>query len=330
MSFEKEQKRREYPRKNDSAPRGGKRGFESRPGGGFNENGRGFQSRDNGEKDENKRGFQSRYDGERNENRRSFKNRDNDTPVEQKRGQDDRSDLIIGRNAAKEALKSGRAIDSVLVARGEKTGALPPIIAECRERGIPVKEVDPKKLDFMCGHGNHQGIIMTAAAHEYATVDEILAAAREKNEPPFIIICDSIEDPHNLGAIIRSAECCGVHGVIIPERRSAGLSGIVGKTSAGALEYMPVARVTNLPETIKQLKKQGVWVYCADMDGTPYRDADLKGALALVIGSEGSGVSRLVKENCDGVLSIPMKGHINSLNASVAAAILMFGAAEKR
>ena len=171
---------------------------------------------------------------------------------------------------------------------------------------------------------------MTAAAHEYATVDEILAAAREKNEPPFIIICDSIEDPHNLGAIIRSAECCGVHGVIIPERRSAGLSGIVGKTSAGALEYMPVARVTNLTETIKQLKKQGVWVYCADMDGTPYRDADLKGALALVIGSEGSGVSRLVKENCDGVLSIPMKGHINSLNASVAAAILMFGAAEKR
>lgn len=315
MSFEKEQKRSEYPRKNDSAPRGGKRGFESRPGGGFNENGRGFRSRDN---------------GERNENRRTFKDRDNDTAAEQKRGQADRDDLIIGRNAAKEALKSGRAIDSVLVARGEKTGALPPIIAECRERGIPVKEVDPKKLDFMCGHGNHQGIIMTAAAHEYATVDEILAAAREKNEPPFIIICDSIEDPHNLGAIIRSAECCGVHGVIIPERRSAGLSGIVGKTSAGALEYMPVARVTNLTETIKQLKKQGVWVYCADMDGTPYRDADLKGALALVIGSEGSGVSRLVKENCDGVLSIPMKGHINSLNASVAAAILMFGAAEKR
>lgn len=315
MSFEKEQKRSEYPRKNDSAPRGGKRGFESRPGGGFNENGRGFQSRDN---------------GERNENRRAFKNRDNDSVAEQKRGQADRDDLIIGRNAAKEALKSGRAIDSVLVARGEKTGALPPIIAECRERGIPVKEVDPKKLDFMCGHGNHQGIIMTAAAHEYATVDEILAAAREKNEPPFIIICDSIEDPHNLGAIIRSAECCGVHGVIIPERRSAGLSGIVGKTSAGALEYMPVARVTNLTETIKQLKKQGVWVYCADMDGTPYREADLKGALALVIGSEGSGVSRLVKENCDGVLSIPMKGHINSLNASVAAAILMFGAAEKR
>lgn len=238
--------------------------------------------------------------------------------------------MIIGRNAAKEALQSGRAIDSVLVANGEKTGALPPIIAQCRDRGIPVKEVDRKKLDFMCGHGNHQGIIMLAAAHEYASVDDILNAAREKNEPPFIIICDSIEDPHNLGAIIRSAECAGAHGVIIPERRSAGLSGIVGKTSAGALEYMPVARVKNLTDTIKQLKKEGVWVYCADMDGTPYREAELSGAVALVIGSEGAGVGRLVKENCDGVLSIPMRGHINSLNASVAAAILIFQAMHSR
>ncbi len=242
----------------------------------------------------------------------------------------ERDDLIIGRNAAKEALLSGRAIDSVLVANGEKTGTLPPIIAQCRDKGIPVKEVDRKKLDFMCGHGNHQGIIMLAAAHEYAAVEDILNAARKKNEPPFIIICDSIEDPHNLGAIIRSAECAGAHGVIIPERRSAGLSGIVGKTSAGALEYMPVARVRNLTETIKQLKKEGVWVYCADMDGTPYRDANLSGAIALVIGSEGAGVSRLVKENCDGVLSIPMKGHINSLNASVAAAILIFQTMSQR
>lgn len=242
----------------------------------------------------------------------------------------ERDDLIIGRNAAKEALKSGRAIDCVFTEKGDKNGALLPILAQCREKKLPIKEVDTKKLDFMCGHANHQGIVMTAAAHEYSTVENILASAKEKDEPPFIIICDGIEDPHNLGAIIRSAECCGAHGVIIPERHSAGLSGIVGKTSAGALEYMPVARVRNLTDTIKSLKKEGVWVYCADMDGTPYREANLSGAIALVVGSEGSGVSRLVKENCDGTLLIPMKGNINSLNASVAAAILMFEAAAAR
>jgi 23S rRNA (guanosine2251-2'-O)-methyltransferase len=242
----------------------------------------------------------------------------------------ERDDLIIGRNAAKEALKSGRAIDCVFAEKGDKNGALLPILAQCREKKLPIKEVDTKKLDFMCGHANHQGIVMTAAAHEYSTVEDILASAKEKDEPPFIIICDGIEDPHNLGAIIRSAECCGAHGVIIPERHSAGLSGIVGKTSAGALEYMPVARVRNLTDTIKSLKKEGIWVYCADMDGTPYREANLSGAIALVVGSEGSGVSRLVKENCDGTLLIPMKGNINSLNASVAAAILMFEAAAAR
>lgn len=274
-----------------------------------------------------KNGYGDRRDERKERNDRDERS-ESDGKVSKKASE--RDDLIIGRNAAKEALQSGRAIDSVLVAKGEKTGALPPIIAECRDRGIPVKEVDRKKLDFMCGHGNHQGVIMLAAAHEYASVEDILNSAKEKGVPPFIIICDSIEDPHNLGAIIRSAECAGAHGVIIPERRSAGLSGIVGKTSAGALEYLPVARVTNLTETIKMLKKEGVWVYCADMDGTPYRDADLSGAVALVIGSEGAGVGRLVKENCDGVLSIPMSGHINSLNASVAAAILMFECKAKR
>ncbi len=264
-------------------------------------------------------------------------NRDRDRrekPVDReddgKKKASERDDLIIGRNAAKEALKSGRAIDCVFTEKGDKNGALLPILAQCREKKLPIKEVDTKKLDFMCGHANHQGIVMTAAAHEYSTIEDILASAKEKDEPPFIIICDGIEDPHNLGAIIRSAECCGAHGVIIPERHSAGLSGIVGKTSAGALEYMPVARVRNLTDTIKSLKKEGIWVYCADMDGTPYREANLSGAIALVVGSEGSGVSRLVKENCDGTLLIPMKGNINSLNASVAAAILMFEAAAAR
>lgn len=171
---------------------------------------------------------------------------------------------------------------------------------------------------------------MVAAAHEYSTVEEILKRAEEKNEAPFIVICDGLEDPHNLGAIIRTADAAGAHGVIIPERRSVSLSGIVGKTSAGALEYVPVARVKNITNTIKDLKEKGIWVYCADMDGTPYRKADLSGAIALVVGGEGSGVSRLVKENCDGVLSIPMKGNVNSLNASVAAAVLIFEASLTR
>ena len=241
-----------------------------------------------------------------------------------------RDDLIVGRNAVKEALKAGRPADSLLVQRGERAGAVLPIIAECKEKGIIVKEVDQKKLDFLCGHAHHQGVILIAAAHEYATVEDILRKAEEKGEPPFLVICDSLEDPHNLGAIIRTAECCGAHGVIIPERRSVSLSGIVSKTSAGALEYVPVARVTNLNAAIRDLKEKNIWVIAADMDGVPYKEADLSGAVALVIGSEGNGVSRLVRENCDMTVSIPMKGKINSLNASVAAAVLMFETASRR
>lgn len=241
-----------------------------------------------------------------------------------------RDDLVVGRNAVREALRAGRPADSLLVQKGERAGAVLPLIAECREKGIIVKEVDQKKLDFMCGHAHHQGVILVTAAHEYATVEEILARAEEKGEPSFLVICDSLEDPHNLGAILRTAECCGVHGVIIPERRSVSLSGVVSKTSAGALEYVPVARVTNLNAAIKALKEKNIWVIAADMDGVPYRQADLSGAVALVIGSEGRGVSRLVKENCDMTVSIPMKGKINSLNASVAAAVLMFEAALQR
>lgn len=242
---------------------------------------------------------------------------------DENRREGNNSDIIIGRNAVREALKSGRPADTLLVARGERSGALLPIIAQCRERGITVKEADVKKLDFMCGQANHQGVILVAAAHEYSTVEDIFTLAKEKNEPVFIVICDSVEDPHNLGAIIRTAECCGVHGIIIPERRSVSLSGIVGKTSAGALEYVPVAKVTNLVNTIKELKKRGVWVYAADMDGESFRGMDFSGAVALVVGNEGSGIRPLVKENCDAAVSIPMKGKINSLNVSVAAGILM-------
>jgi len=261
-------------------------------------------------------------------NRRN--DRENDSENRSDRQNEPRTNLIIGRNAVKEALKAGRPADSLLIQRGELSGSIRPIIAECKEKGIIVKEVDSKKLDFMCGHAHHQGVIMIAAAHEYSTVENILKKAEEKGEAPFIIICDSLEDPHNLGAIIRTADAAGAHGVIIPERRSVSLSGIVGKTSAGALEYVPVARVKNITSVIKLLKEKGLWVYCADMDGTPYRKADLSGSIALVVGGEGAGVSRLVKENCDGVLSIPMRGNVNSLNASVAAAILIFEAAHTR
>ena len=239
-------------------------------------------------------------------------------------------ELIVGRNAATEALRSGRPLHVLYVKKGEKTGPLLPIIAACRERGIPVKEADGKKLDFMCGHQNHQGVILIAAVKDYATVEELFAAAEEKGEAPFFVICDGVEDPHNLGAIIRSAEAGGAHGVIVPERRSAGLSGIVGKTSAGALEYLPVARVTNLTQTIRDLQQRGVWVYAADMDGQSYLETDFSGPVAVVIGSEGAGVSRLVRETADAVVSIPMKGQINSLNASVAAGILIFRIAGAR
>jgi 23S rRNA (guanosine2251-2'-O)-methyltransferase len=244
--------------------------------------------------------------------------------------EEQKPDLIIGRNAVAEALRSGREIDSLLIARGDRSGSLGKLIAQCREKGVVVKEVDKKKLDYLCGEGNHQGVAAYVAAHEYASVDDIFNAAQAKNEKPFMIVCDEIEDPHNLGAIIRSADAAGAHGVIIPKRRNAGLSYAVGKASAGAIEYVPVARVANLPSLLEELKQRGVWVYGADMDGQSWRQTDFSGGVALVIGSEGRGLGRLVKEKCDVIVSLPMKGHVNSLNASVAAGILMFEVAEQR
>lgn len=241
-----------------------------------------------------------------------------------------KTDLIIGRNAVLEALQSGRAIDSVMVARGERTGSIGKILRLCRDKGIVVKEVDEKKLSFSCGHANHQGVAAWTAAHDYAEVEDIFALAESRGEQPFIIVCDELEDPHNLGAILRSAEAAGAHGVIIPKRRSASLSFAVAKASAGAIEYVPVARVPNIPALLDDLKKRGVWIYAADMGGTLWCDTDFGGAVALVIGSEGRGVGRLVKEHCDFVVSLPMAGKINSLNASVAAGILMFEVAKQR
>ena len=237
---------------------------------------------------------------------------------------------LEGRNAVLEVLKSGRDIEKIIVQKDNVEGTIRRIAGMARERGIVVQEAARQKLDEMSQTKNHQGVIAIVSEHEYAEVDDILRSAAEKGEKPFIIILDNITDPHNLGAVIRTAECAGAHGVIIPKRRSVGLTAVVGKTSAGALEYMPVARVTNIARTIEELKKQGVWVACADMDGEDYYDASLDGAIALVIGSEGEGVSRLVKEKCDFTVSIPMYGKISSLNASVAGALLMYEVVRQR
>ncbi len=238
-------------------------------------------------------------------------------------------DVVTGRNAVQEALKAGRNLDHVLVAKGERSGSIVPILALCRERGIPVKETNPRKLDQLCGP-HHQGIAAVSACKEYASLDNLFLAAEKAGEPPFFVICDGIEDPHNLGAILRSAEATGVHGVIVPKRHGAGLTSAVYKASAGAVEYVPVARVANITQTIKEIQKRGVWVYGLDMGGETWCSADLSGATALVVGSEGRGISRLVKDACDLLVSLPMSGHIGSLNASVACGVLLYEGLRQR
>ena len=239
-----------------------------------------------------------------------------------------REDKIVGRNAVTEALKAGRALDRVLIAKGEHQGSIGAILARCRAAAVPVKEVDRHKLDALSP--NHQGVIAFAPCKEYVTVEALFARAQAKGEPPFFVLCDELEDPHNLGAILRTAEAAGAHGVIIPRRRNVGLTETVYKASAGAVEYVPVARVTNMTDTLRELKKRGVWIAGLDMNGQDWCTADLTGPLALVVGSEGRGISRLVRENCDFILSLPMNGHINSLNASVACGIALYEAARQR
>ena len=238
--------------------------------------------------------------------------------------------LISGRNAVRELLASGRDIDKIFIAEGNRDGSIHVLIAKARERKIPLIEVERRRLDTMCGQTVHQGIAAVAAERDYSTVEEILEYAASRGEKPFVVIADGVEDPHNLGAIIRSAECAGVHGIIIPKRRAVGLTGVVAKSSAGAIEHMRVARVTNLSATIDELKKAGLWIYAADMGGSAYYDTDLCGAIALVLGSEGFGISRLVLEKCDFVVSIPMYGQVNSMNVSAAAAVLFCEAAKQR
>lgn len=237
---------------------------------------------------------------------------------------------IEGRNAVIEAYRAGRPIDKLFLMDGCQDGPVMTIKREARKRDTPVKYVTKERLDQLSETGKHQGVIAYAAAYEYAEVEDILEAARQKGEAPFLFLLDGIEDPHNLGAIIRTANLAGAHGVIIPKNRAAGLTAVVAKTSAGALNFTPVARVTNMAKTIEDLKKEGIWFVCADMGGTRMYDLNLKGPVGLVIGSEGEGVSRLVKEKCDMTASIPMKGDIDSLNASVAAGVLAYEIVRQR
>ena len=264
---------------------------------------------------------------ERREDRRPREDRREEHPIQREEEQLE-NNLLVGRNPIREALRAGRDIEKLLVARGELIGSAREIVAMAKDAKIIVQEVDRVRLDQMAP--NHQGLIAVASAYSYKTVDDMLALAKERGEAPLLVILDGVTDPHNLGAIIRSAECAGAHGVIIPERRAVGLTPAAVKASAGAVEYLPVAKEVNLTRTIERLKKEGIWIYGAAMNGEDYRKVNFSGAAAIVIGSEGEGMSRLVSESCDKIVSLPMKGHIDSLNASVAAGILLYAVAGAR
>ena len=245
--------------------------------------------------------------------------------------ENDREDIIEGRNAVIEALRAGRTIDKIFIQKGETDKTLGHIASKARDAGIVVVDADRRKLDSMSQTHAHQGVIALAAVREYCSVSDILAIAEERGEPPFVVVCDELSDPHNLGAVIRTAEAAGVHGIVIPKRRSAGLTSIVDKTSAGAAEHMAVARVANLSAAVKELKDAGLWVYGTAAEGkSQLWQTDLKGPICVVIGSEGEGIGRLIRENCDFLVSIPMKGKVSSLNASAAAAVLIYEVLRQR
>ena len=235
--------------------------------------------------------------------------------------------LIEGRNAVTEALRAGAPIDKIYIARGETDRTLSRIVAEAKKAGLVVVDVDRRKLDTMSATHSHQGVIAVAAAQSYASVEDILRRAEEKGEKPLIVVCDEISDPHNLGAIIRTAECAGAHGVIIPKRRAVGLTAVVAKASAGAIEHMAIAKVSNLATTVEELKKKGLWIFASEAGATPYYETDFNIPSAIIFGSEGAGVSRLLKEKCDFLISIPMYGKVNSLNVSTAASVILCHAA---
>ena len=265
--------------------------------------------------------FDNKRDG-RNERKASFPKRDEDFPKQ--------DNLIIGRNAVKELLSENRDVEKIYIQKGEREGSINLLVGIAAERKIPIVELDRQKMDRMCDNARHQGIIAMASEHNYSTVEDILEYAKEQGEAPFVVMLDGVEDPHNLGAIIRSAECMGAHGVIIPKRRAVGLTLTVAKASAGALMHMRVAKVTNLSQTIDELKEKGLWFYAADMDGESIYETNFDGAVGIVLGSEGEGISRLVKEKCDFVVSIPMYGKVNSMNVSCAAAVVLSEVSHKK
>ncbi len=237
---------------------------------------------------------------------------------------------VIGRNAVRELLRSGRAVDKLLVQSGPREGALVPLVGEAIERGIPVVETEKRKLDMLSGGAPHQGVIAMAAEKEYCSLEDILAIAKERGEKPLVVVADGISDPYNLGAVIRCAEGCGAHGLIIPKRHASGLTPVVSKASAGAIEHLAVAKVTNIAAALETLKEAGLWVYAAEAGGSDFRETDMKGGVALVLGSEGNGVSELVRKKCDFLVSIPMYGKVNSFNVSTAAAVLLCEAARQQ
>lgn len=270
----------------------------------------------------------NKFNGRQQTTKKNYSGKDNRKPYhESNRIQNDAEDvsegLVVGRNAVRELLKSGRTIDKLLVQKGEREGSIVVLVAEAIERHIPVVETDKAKLDKLTGGASHQGVIAMAAEKEYCTVDDILNIAKERGEKPFIVIADGVSDPHNLGAIIRCAEGVGAHGLIIPKRRAVGLTPTVSKASAGAIEHLAVAKVTNIAATVEELKEKGIWVFSAEAGGENYYDTDFKCPCAIVLGSEGDGVSKLVKDRSDYIVSIPMYGKINSFNVSTAAAVIL-------
>lgn len=266
----------------------------------------------------------NKFNGNAQYSKKNVKRNDARRNAPQKTNEEDVSEgLIIGRNAVRELLKSGRAIDKILVQKGEREGSIVVLVAEAIERHIPIVESDKAKLDKLTGFSAHQGIVAMAAEKEYCSVDDILSIATERCEKPFIVIADGIADPHNLGAIIRCAEGMGAHGLIIPKRRAVGLTATVSKASCGAIEHLAIAKVTNIPATVEELKEKGIWIFAAEAGGESYYDTDFKCPCAIVLGSEGDGVSKLVKDRADYIVSIPMYGKINSFNVSTAAAVIL-------
>ncbi len=267
--------------------------------------------------------FSRKYDKKNDEYAAKSKTKNYELSRDSFNDEQENTGLVIGRNAVRELLKSDREIDKLLVQKGEREGSIVMLVAEAVNRKIPVIETDKAKLDQMSGFAPHQGVIAMASEKEYCTVEDILSIAEEREEPPFIVIADGITDPYNLGALIRCAEGAGAHGIIIPKRRASGLTPLVTKASAGAIEHMAIAKVANISNTILMLKDKGIWTYAAEAGGKPYYETNFKGACAIVFGSEGDGVSRIVTENCDAVTSIPMYGHVNSFNVSTAASVIL-------